>query len=428
MRNFRAMVLVVFLFLAGPAGARDGVTQLLAQGQGYAIRAPRGMTLDAKGNLYVVGFMTHNVLRVAPDGTVTEIIDATGDGTTRVEKPREVAVDAQGNVYVASEMTHSVFRIAPDGKIDVVLGPEGDGQEGKNHRLRRPTYTVVSPKGDLYVAAQTSDNVFHVTPKGKVELVADKSGAGEGKALVRPNGLAMDGEGNVYVAGARSRNVFRISPAGELVEIFDGKSAAEDDPQLVFPNYVAVDAKGNVYVTGNNSGNMLRIAKDGAVEELAPPPGREAMLGGPTSVAVSPDGTVFFSRMGPYGVWRAEGGGEVTKILGTEGAGEGQQLWSPRRLLAAPDGSLYIAGYRSNNVLRLSAAAARETPTGLKQEPPPPVERKPGAGKRAAAKKAGGANAEPPAPPDEAGGADTEAPASAQSAGSAAPEPPPAGD
>jgi hypothetical protein len=69
--------------------------------------------VDARGNVYVAGTLSHNVLRVAPDGSVSQILDANGDGRgARLAQPTDVAVDAAGNVFVAGSVSDNVFRVS----------------------------------------------------------------------------------------------------------------------------------------------------------------------------------------------------------------------------------------------------------------------------------------------------------------------------
>ncbi len=353
-RSWIPTLLLLVPSLAAGAGAGEGIVEILDAGgedRGYVLRAPRGLALDAEGNLYVVGFMSNNVLRVTPDGAVSQIIDESGDGEGKgLVKPRELAVAADGSVVVAGEKTGHVFRIGADGVIEPIFTDAG--------RLKRPTHVVAGPDGSLYVLAQSAHTVSRLAPDGKVSTVIDQRGDRRGSRLDRPNGLAVDDAGNVFVAGARSRNVFRVSPDGRIAELFDAFTAPAETP-LVFPNDLATDGEGNVYVSGNNSGNVLRIAADGATVQLAGGGPRGSALGGTTAVAVADDGAVFFARMGLYGVFRIDPDGAITRILGPEGAGEGKGLRAARGLLVGPKGELYVSGYGSDNVFRLSPAAAR---------------------------------------------------------------------
>ena len=61
--------------------------------------------------------------------TVTEIIDATGDGAgNNLESPQIIAVDGSGNVFVTGDSSDNVFKITPDGTITEIIDASGDGQ------------------------------------------------------------------------------------------------------------------------------------------------------------------------------------------------------------------------------------------------------------------------------------------------------------
>ena len=60
--------------------------------------------------------------------TITEIIDATGDGTGNgLEEPEGIAVDAAGNAYVTGRITNNAFKITPAGVITEIIDATGDG-------------------------------------------------------------------------------------------------------------------------------------------------------------------------------------------------------------------------------------------------------------------------------------------------------------
>src|SRR5262245_20817659 len=60
------------------------------------------LALDGHGNLYAASNDTDAVFRITPGGCVTQILDAMGDGTTKVNGARGLSIDAQGNAYVAN--------------------------------------------------------------------------------------------------------------------------------------------------------------------------------------------------------------------------------------------------------------------------------------------------------------------------------------
>jgi hypothetical protein len=73
----------------------------------------------------------------------TVVIDASGDGRHPLKGPRGVAIGPDGSAYVVGMMSDNVFRLAPDGTISQILDGGGDG---RGNRLRAPR-GVASTRG-----------------------------------------------------------------------------------------------------------------------------------------------------------------------------------------------------------------------------------------------------------------------------------------
>jgi len=72
------------------------------------------VAVTAEGTVFLSRFGRHSVWRVARDGSLTKILDASGAGDGKIVKAaRGVAVDAKGRVYVTGLGSHNVFRIVP---------------------------------------------------------------------------------------------------------------------------------------------------------------------------------------------------------------------------------------------------------------------------------------------------------------------------
>jgi len=71
---------------------------------------PQGVAVDAAGNLYIADYGNYRIRKVSPDGAITTIAGNgiqghSGDGgpatDAQLNAPRGIAVDASGNIYVA---------------------------------------------------------------------------------------------------------------------------------------------------------------------------------------------------------------------------------------------------------------------------------------------------------------------------------------
>ena len=270
---------LVLVALLGAGAASAQITQIIdATGDGTnPLNAPRGVAVDGSGNVFVAGEGTSdNAFKITPGGVVTQIIDATGDGAgNTLGNPRGIAVDGSGNVYVAGSLSGNVFKITPGGVVTEIIDGTGDGA---GNGLNRPdNFSVaVDGSGNVYVTGVVSDNAFKIDTPGAcstggtpctITEIIDSTGDGAGNTLDGPKGIAVDGSGNVYVTGEGSDNAFKITPGGVITEIIDATGDGAGNT-LDLPQGLEVDGSGNVFVSGINTDNVFQIASGGAVTEI----------------------------------------------------------------------------------------------------------------------------------------------------------------
>ncbi|MBI3680264.1 MAG: SMP-30/gluconolactonase/LRE family protein [Acidobacteria bacterium] len=168
--------------------------------------------------------------------------------------------DAQGRLYSCESRTRRVVRLKKDGAWEALA----DKWQGK--RLNAPNDIVVRRDGHLWFTdpafGEQADHreldfygVYHITPKGEMDLIARPQG--------RPNGIALSPNGRIlYVANSDERNI-RAYDVDR-----DGKASNErvlirdiEGP----PDGIRVDEKGNLYITCKGlavytaQGKLLRL-------------------------------------------------------------------------------------------------------------------------------------------------------------------------
>jgi len=162
---------------AGSTGRSDGT------GADALFNSPRGITADAAGDVYVADEGSANIRKITPDGVVTTLAgvaakpgDTDGAGTVaRFGSPRGLTVDAAGNVYVADTDNNLVRKITPDGTVSTVAGSAGqtgnsDGT-GAAALFSGPRGITVDAAGNVFVADSDNNSIRKVTPAGVVTTV-----------------------------------------------------------------------------------------------------------------------------------------------------------------------------------------------------------------------------------------------------------------
>ena len=241
-----------------------------------------GMAADAAGNLYIADRDNSRVRKVDSNGIITTVAGTGSQGyggdngpatQANLSYPRGVAVDALGNLYVADSYNHRVRKVDTTGIITTVAGNGsygygGDGGLAVQAMLRSPTGVAVDASGNLFIADNYNHRVRKVDASGIITTVAGNStlcclaGSGYGgdnglavqAKLNFPNVITLDSQGNLYISDNNNR-VRRVNSAGIITTVagtggegYEGDGGPAVQAGLGSPVSLAVDASGNLYV------------------------------------------------------------------------------------------------------------------------------------------------------------------------------------
>ncbi|UCG11003.1 MAG: hypothetical protein JSU72_10540, partial [Deltaproteobacteria bacterium] len=295
------------------------------------LKYPDGVAVDAAGNVYIADTSNHRIRKVDPNGIITTIAGTGaqgggGDGgpatQAAIDSPKGIAVDATGNLYIS---TYNVVRkVDSSGIITTVAGsgaagPLRDGGPATEAGLKNILSVAVDTAGNLYIADSGHYRVRKVDTAGIITTVAGNGytgysgdgGPATAAKMSAPLGLAADESGNLYIAtGPRIR---KVDTSGIITTFAGGGSPVDGlgdggpaiDARLDSPYGLAVDAAGNLYITDAYQHRIRKVATAGFITTVAGSgiagyagEGRaatRAQLFAPRGVALDAEGNLYFA-------------------------------------------------------------------------------------------------------------------------------------
>ncbi len=378
---------------------------------------PIGMATDSAGNLYVADRSNNRVRKIDPMGEITTIAGTgeegySGDGGPAAEArlfwPRGVALDATGNIYLTDTLNYRVRKVdAETGIITTVAGTGEpwepyyyvEGGSAVRAEFDTPSGVATDSAGNVYVADSSADVVRKIDAEtGIIGSFAGMQGergyGGDGgparQALLDgPYHLATDTADNLYVPDAFNHRLRKIDASTGVIETlagtgtrgYTGDGGPATEAQLAFPRAVAVDATGNLYVSDQANYRVRKIdAETGVIETIAGTgdrtggwdggPAEDARLVFLRAVAVDGAGTLFFADS--HRVWKLDASGEIVALAGTgesgysgdDGPAAQAQLSYPRGLAVDNAGNVFVADSFNSRVRKIDAAGNITTLAG----------------------------------------------------------------
>jgi DNA-binding beta-propeller fold protein YncE len=154
-------------------------------GDPYAMFGPRGITIDADGNLLVADTGNKRIVRFAPGG---EFIDQVGGGGVilgHFEEPTDVAVDPRdGSIFVADNWNRRIQKLDP-GFLPLEEWPV-PGWESRQI-FDKPSIAVTA-NGDVYITDPEYYRVVVYDLNGEVKATFGDYGT-EADRFALPNGI-----------------------------------------------------------------------------------------------------------------------------------------------------------------------------------------------------------------------------------------------
>ena len=261
---------------ATATGTRD------ASGAEARFSTPRGITIDASGNLYVADAGNATIRRITPSGVVTTLAGSAGrresvNGTganARFTNPAALAIDSNNVLYVADAL--AIRRVGTGGQVDTLFTlPVGSNVASSSLNHVYAGGIDVDSNGNVY--ATNGYGTRRISPFGvatMVEGVATQNNL-TGTRDFLPRGVAIDDSNVVYVADL-TRTISKLNANGNSFARFVGSaditgSTDGTGTSASFERVVAMtsDPQGNLYVADGVNNLIRKITPGGVVTTIA---------------------------------------------------------------------------------------------------------------------------------------------------------------
>ncbi|MFN7929481.1 MAG: SBBP repeat-containing protein [Blastocatellia bacterium] len=271
---------VIFPFAGGGGYGKtgNGIPALEA-----TFNEPQAILAAPDGSVYIADTNNHLLRQVTPDGLIKTVAGVgtfgfSNDGglatAAQLFYPRGMILDAAGNLLFADSSNHRIRKITPAGIISTIAGSaspgfSGDGGEATAARLGRPHALAFDAAKNLYFTDTDNSCIRKITPNGIITTVAGQGGkegfAGDGGPAVNalldhPVGLAIDAQGNLFIADTLNHRIRRVDakgiittiaglgPTGFTVGRWNGDGMAATLARLNLPSGITLDRAGNLYI------------------------------------------------------------------------------------------------------------------------------------------------------------------------------------
>lgn len=274
---------------------------------------PKGVAVDAKGNIYIVDALNFRIREVNVStgiiSTVAGIGSAgyNGDGilatTAKIGGAANagIAFDTSGNFYIADAGNNRIRKVTiSTGIISTVAGNgtsgySGDGGAATSAELYGPTGVAIDAKGNIYISDFDNQRIRKVT--ASTGLINTVAGTGVGgyngdgipatsADLNAPFAILVDANDNLYIdtedsigsANQFSDKIRKVTAstglistiAGDSIQGFSGDGGLATSAELYLPHGIALDAKGNLYIADASNHRIREVsASTGIINTIA---------------------------------------------------------------------------------------------------------------------------------------------------------------
>lgn len=193
--------------------------------------SPNSIAIDAQNNLYVTDEGSNIIVKITPAGVATTIAGLGVAGYANsasplkaaFSSPKGIAIDAQGNLYIADSGNNRIRKISASGVVSTLAGSGTAAiydAVGTDASFNHPSGVAFDSKGTLYVA----DTYNYAIRKVSVSDGTTTLFMGwptQTTVVGQPGNITFDASDNLYIADLTGR-VLKYSPSTNLIATLGG--------------------------------------------------------------------------------------------------------------------------------------------------------------------------------------------------------------
>ena len=145
---------------------------------------------------------------------------SSGNGRGQFNEPRGLALDAAGNVYVADSKNHRVQKLSASGDVLAMWGEEGS----EPGQFKDPNGIAIGPQGAVYVADTWNHRVQKFDATGTFLQQWNATDPG----FWGPRGITVGADGTVFVTDTGNKRVVSFSSNGIQIDVIGNADAGND--------------------------------------------------------------------------------------------------------------------------------------------------------------------------------------------------------
>ena len=223
----------------GPAAVFSPLTTYVEGTGSYTLSAPKGVAVDAAGDIFVSNFNSGQVVEIGAHGTYQTV-------GTGLSQPQGLAVDGAGDLFIADNGLNEVVEVPAGCTLQTCQKTIGSG-------LSSQLGVAVDGAGDVFFGSYGDHEVAEVPANGGSQTVVYDPVTGSGPTS-NPIGLAVDAAGDLFIADVGLAKVVEV-PAG----CTSSNCQTTIGSNWVAPQGVSVDAAGDVYVSDSGLRAVVEV-------------------------------------------------------------------------------------------------------------------------------------------------------------------------